>query len=351
MAGQAGGPPPHLNTESMSGLKHQLLEQGRSFSFFQVMRLLRLFISGSSGESHALSGFNESVRIKPSLSLAFPASDVESIQEVGDPDEPRFLITANFLGLYGSASPLPTFYTEDLIDEAAEDESVSRDFIDILNQRLFTLLFECWGKYRQSMQIVEQKSSAHIGRLFCLLGLGEKTLREDIPEAHRLLRYIGLFTQFPRSAVGLKSLLADAFGGSCVEVIPCVEHTARIPQDQTLRLGQSGCRLGHDAYLGDELPDRMGKFRIRLGPLSRDDFKRFSPGTEDFNRLTFLTDFYFVEPLKYDVELILAENQALTVCLGDPKRATLGLDGWVFSTPELGEVRAVFKPQKLFLRD
>jgi type VI secretion system protein ImpH len=315
------------------------------------MRLLRFFISASSGESHAPAGFNQSVRIKPSLSLAFPASDVESIREIGDPDEPRFLITANFLGLYGSASPLPTFYTEDLIDEAAEDESVSRDFIDILNQRLFELLFECWGKYRQSLQIVEQESSAHIGRLFCLLGLGEKTLREDIPEAYRLLRYIGLFTQFPRSALGLKSLLTDAIGGSPVEVISCVEHTARIPEDQTLRLGQSGCRLGNDTYLGDELPDRMGKFRIRLGPLRRDDFKRFSPGTEDFERLAFLTDLYFVEPLEYDVELILAEGEALTVCLGDPKRATLGLDSWVFSTPELGEMQAIFSPQKLFLRD
>lgn len=345
MAGQAGGSPPYLNTESETGLKHQLLEEGRSFSFFQAMRLLRFFISASSGESHAPAGFNESIRIKPSLSLAFPASDVASIQEIGDPDEPRFLITANFLGLYGSASPLPTFYTEDLLDEAAEDESVSRDFTDILNQRLFALLFECWGKYRQSLQIVELKSSAHIGRLFCLLGLGEKAVREDIPEPYRLLRYIGLFTQFPHSAVGLKTLLTDVFGGPAVEVISCVERIARIPQDQTLRLGTTGCRLGDDTYLGDELPDRMGKFRIRLGPLNRDDFKRFSPGTEDFGRLAFFTDLYFVEPLEYDVELILAGGEALTVCLGDPKRATLGLDSWVFSTPELGEVRAVFSPQ------
>ena len=347
MGGKAGGSSPHLNTESRTGLKHQLLQEGRSFSFFQAMRLLRLLTSASSGESYATAGFNESVRIKPNLSLAFPASDVESIRESGDPEQARFLITANFLGLYGSASPLPTFYTEDLIDEAAEDESVSRDFIDILNQRLYALLFECWGKYRQSMQIVEQNSSAHINRLFCLLGLGEKTFRENIPEPYRLLRYIGLFTQFPRSAMGLKTLLTDAFGGPPLEVISCVERTARIPEDQTLRLGATGCRLGDDTYLGDELPDRMGKFRIRLGPLGRDDFRRFSPGTENFGRLTFLTDLYFVEPLEYDVELILAAGEARTVCLGDPNRANLGLDTRVFSTPEMGEVRAIFKPESV----
>lgn len=344
MAGQAGGSPAHLATESGSGLKHQLLEQGRSFSFFQVMRLLRLLTSAASGEAQAPAGLDASIRIRPNLSLAFPASDVANIREVGDPEEARFQITANFLGLYGAASPLPTFYTEDLLDEAAEDESVSRDFTDILNQRLFTLLFECWGKYRPSLQIVEQRSSAHIGRLFCLLGLGEEPFREDMPQPYRLLRYLGLFTQFPHSALGLKTLLTDAFDGPAVEVIPCVERIARIPEDQTLHLGASGCRLGRDSYLGNELPDRMGKFRIRLGPLGREDFKRFSPGSADFDRLAFLTRLYFVEPLEYDVELILAGGEAQTVCLGDPGRATLGLDSWIFSTPERGEVRAVFSP-------
>jgi len=345
MAGQTGGSPPHLNPDPKAGLKLELLKEGHAFSFFQVMRLLRLFARQSSGASKFPSDLSQKIRIKPNLSLAFPASDVERIEESGDRDDPGFLITVNFLGLYGSGSPLPTFYTEDLIDEAAEDESVSRDFIDILNQRLFALLFECWGKYQQYLQVVEQESSANIDRLFCLLGLGEKTFRKDMIEPHRLLRYIGLFTQFPHSALGLKTLLGDAFGATPVEVIPCVERVAKIPQSQTLRLGLSGCRLGADSYLGDELPDRMGKFRIRLGPLKRDDFKRFSPGTEDFERLVFLTDLYFVEPLKYDVELVLAGSEVQTVCLGDPARATLGVDSWIFSAPELGEMRAIFSPQ------
>lgn len=346
MAGKAGGSSPHLNPDPKAGLKQELLREGHAFSFFQVIRLLRLFAMQASGTQKSPSDFSEKLRIRPNLSMAFPASDVESIEQFGDPEDPNFLITANFLGLYGSASPLPTFYTEDLIDESAEDESVSRDFIDILNQRIFSLLFECWSKYRQTLQVVEEKNSAHMERLLCLLGIGEKSFRKDIPEPHRLLRYIGLFTQYPHSALGLKTLLKDALGGTSVEVIPCVERTAKIPESQTLRLAVSGCRLGADSYLGDELPDRMGKFRIRLGPLTRAEFKRFSPGAEDFNRVSFLTDLYFVEPLEYELELILAQGEALGVCLGDPTRATLGVDSWIFSTPEMEETRAVFSPQR-----
>jgi type VI secretion system protein ImpH len=345
MARQARGSSPHLNTERTARLKHQLLEEGHAFSFFQVMRLLRHLILQSSRTRKRPFDFSQTIRIKPNLTLAFPASDVESIQELGDPKDPRFLITANFLGLYGATSPLPTFYTEELIDEAAEDESVSRDFIDILNQRLFALLFECWGKYRQSLKVVEEKNSAYIDRLFCLLGLGEVSFRKDIPQPQRLLRYIGLFTQFPRSSVGLKTLLKDTLRGMPIEIIPCVERIAKIPQSQTLRLAESACRVGMDTYLGDELTDRMGRFRIRLGPLTRSAFRRFSPGSEDFNRVCFLTDMYFVEPFEYELELILAEGEALTACLGDPDRATLGVDAWLFSTPELGEVRALFSPQ------
>jgi type VI secretion system protein ImpH len=346
MAGKAGRSSPHLSADSPASLRRQLLKEGHAFSFFQVVRLLRHLISQSSQTHKPPFDFNKTIRIQPNLTLAFPASDVESVQEVGDPEEPRFLVTANFLGLYGPASPLPTFYTEELIEEAAEDESVSRDFIDILNQRLFALLFECWGKYRQSLKVVEEKSSAYIDRLFCLLGLGEVSFRKDITEPQRLLRYIGLFTQLPHSALGLKTLLNDALGGMPIEVIPCVMRTAKIPRNQTLSLGASAFRLGIDTYLGDELPDRMGRFRIRLGPLTREAFKRFSPGSEDFNRVSFLADLYFVEPLEHELELILAEGEALTARLGDPGRATLGVDTWIFSSPELGEVRAVFSPQR-----
>lgn len=346
MAGQTGGSPPYLNPDKETSLKLELLKEGRAFSFFQVVRLLRLIGLRSSRKPGPSFEFAENLRIRPHLSLAFPSADIESIEESGDDTDPRFLITANFLGLYGSASPLPIFYTEDLIDEESEDESVSRDFIDILNQRLLSLLFECWMKYRQFLQVVEAKNSAHIDRLFCLLGLGDNAFRKDIPEPQRLLRYIGLFTQFPRSGTGLKTLLKDALSGTPVDVIPCVKRIAKIPESQTFHMGVSGCLLGVDSYLGDEIVDRMGKFRIQLGPLTREAFKRLSPGTESFNWFSSLTDLYFIEALEYDVEFILAQAQALTVRLGDVERATLGMDSWVFSFSELGEVRTRFSVKR-----
>jgi len=167
-------------------------------------------------------------------------------------------------------------------------ESVSKDFIDIVNQRLFDLLFQCWAKYRLHLQVVEAKDTDHIERLFCLLGLGSELFRKDIPNAYRLLRYTGLFTQMPRSALGLETLLSDTLNGMKVTVIPCMERKVKIPDDQKMRVGSTIHGLGENSFIGEEIVDRMGKFRIRIGPLNKKQFQEFYPEADTYKNVTFL---------------------------------------------------------------
>ncbi len=330
------------NRGSSSPLKSELLEKAHQFSFYQVMRLLRLFLSGQESERET-SVEEEYLRFRPELSLAFPPSDIAKIEE-NEGGKPRFFITATLLGLYGSSSPLPTFYTEDLLDEAAEDMSVTRDFIDIFNHRLYLLLFRCWVKYRLFLQVIEENHPETLEKLFCLIGLGEEALRRDLPESYSLIRYTGLITQFPKSASGLQTLLHDALGKVPVRIIPCVKRVVKIPLDQRLNLGKSGGRLGVDSFIGEEMDDRMGKFRIQIGPLKSETFHQFLPGNLDHHRLAFLTTFYLLDVFEYDIELILAEQEAKTVSLGESQWSRLGLDTWVFSHDHLDEVKAIFPP-------
>lgn len=327
--------PGRTTTNPAGDVSRDLLFGARSFSFYQAMRLLRHGLrSGKEKDSD--------IRIRPKLALAFPPGDIDRIDRIDNDDQTYFQITATFLGLYGAASPLPTFYTEDLISEQSEDESVSRDFLDIIHQRLYKLVYQGWLKYRQYLQVVEDKNALNLERLYCLVGLGTRALQNEREDNYRLLRYIGLLTQFPRSAMGLKSLLTDALSGLPLTVIPCISRTARIPLDQQCRLGVSGSMMGMDSYMGEEIEDRMGKLGIRIGPLEQADFLRFTPGNEGYERLVSLTAIYLTDPLVLEVELVLAANEAETVCLGDPIRATLGVTTWVFSETTLGEVRTRF---------
>ncbi|MCX8117638.1 MAG: type VI secretion system baseplate subunit TssG [Desulfobacterota bacterium] len=326
---------------SPAALKSDLFEKAHEFSFFQVMRLLRLLLrSGKTGASQE----EQHLRLRPELSLSFPPADVARIEEV-DSERPLYLVTVTLLGLYGASSPLPTFYTEDLLEEASEDLSVTRDFLDILNNRIYHLLHRCWLKYRLFLQVIEEEDQTILEKLFCLIGLGEEALRKDVPDVYSLLRYTGLFTQFPKSASGLRTLLHDAFGRIPVEVIPCVKRVVKLPLDQRCSLGISGCRLGQESYLGEEIEDRMGKFRLSIGPLSSEPYHRLLPGTPDHRRLIFLTRFYLLDAFEFDIELILAAGEARTTSLGGSRWSLLGLDTWLFSHETLGEGRAIFRPQ------
>jgi type VI secretion system protein ImpH len=333
--------------KSALDLKLDLLKQGHEFSFFQALRLLRRCGDATEDPSGDSGGAELDLRIRPDLSLGFPASDVARIEET--PEGPAaFRVTVSFLGLYGASSPLPTFYTEDLIDEQLAESTTTRDFLDIFHQQLYLLLFRCWSRYRQFIKVVEEESPEDLEKLFCLMGLGEPELR-IVPAGgpYGLLRYIGLFTQHPRSAAGLEGLLRDAIGGPQVELIPCLLRKARIPPDQRAVLGESGHRLGEDCFLGNEIDDRMGKFRLRIGPLDADRFDSLLPGKPAHHRVAAMVGLYLTDPLEYDLELVLSGGEAKTACLGGQRWSALGLDTWSFSGDMPSEAGVTFPPQPL----
>lgn len=328
-------------------IRKQLLGEGHRFSFIQAYRFLRnLLRREMSPEAHEHDVVKR-IRVRADLSLAFPETDVISIEELSTYPS-RFLITATFLGLYGTSSPLPTFYTEDLLQEQAQDHSISRDFIDIFNTRLYSLYFRVWSRYRLFFKLVEEIDQATFERLYCILGLGGEKIRQRIENPDGMLRYTGLMTQFPRSAEGLRALLADGLALPGIQIVQCVERMAEIPEEQRFVLGLSGNQLGENAYMGSEISDRRGKFRVRVGPLNSGEFDRFLPDKLEFQTLKNLVRFYLDQPLVWDVEAVLSPDEAVTTHLGESSWSRLGWNTWIFSKGRMPEDTAVrFEEQKI----
>jgi type VI secretion system protein ImpH len=321
------------NGQSSALIKEDLLAHGQRFSFFQALRLLHQLnrLSSKPGST---------VDIKPELSLSFPASDVARIDEL--PEGRGFSLIATFLGLYGVSSPLPAFYTEDLFSDARDDSSVAKDFIDILHRRLYQLLYESWKKYRLFIQVTEDHNHAHLAMLYAISGLSGMPLTEDDEEIYALLRYTSLFGGHPRSALALKTLLADAMRDVPVTIVPCVPRPVKIPPEQQLRLGSDEFVLGKNSFLGKELIDAQSKFRVRLGPLTQQRFRSMLEGGEEQKRLSRLIDRFLTDPLDYDYELIVAEGQTRNTCLGSSEWSRLGLDTVLFTGSFPGELNVVF---------
>ncbi|MDR5805574.1 type VI secretion system baseplate subunit TssG [Caballeronia sp. LZ001] len=317
-----------------SALDDALFEQGERFAYFQAVRLLR--------RRARLAGDDpERLRVRPRLALGFPESDIDQIERDlprrhADLDDdapepaPTPRITANFFGLYGVSSPLPSFYTEDLIEEEREGRSGMREFLDILHYTLYPLLFESWVKYRPHVRVVEEGDTAMLERLYAFVGLHERSMRrDDTPGVSDMLRYAGLFSQRPHSALGLKTLLADAFAPADVHIVNCVESWLPIPDDQRLTLGDGRHALGVECYLGQESRDATNHVRIELRGLPLALFEALQPGRREYERLRFFTRYYLTEPFDVTVLLELRAGLAENARTGGMQWNALGRDTWL----------------------
>ncbi len=324
-----------------------LKETPAAFSFFQAMRLVRFHVENDLGHKSG-DFYSNFLRIRPELSLAFPGTDITALDEIIEQEDDTsdasllYRIEATFLGLYGSSSPLPTFYTEDLMDEASDDISVVRDFIDIVNYPLFPLVIQGWTRFRPVIKVIDEQNERYLEMFFCLLGLGFPELRRKLPHSYELLRYIGLFTQWPRSALGLKTLIADALGTDAVDIEPCIHRRVKIPEDQRLSLGVVNNALGDECYLGEEIDDRLGKFKLVVGPVDEEVYHSCLPQSKNYYWLEELVTLYVSQPLECDLELVLTPEEARHPCLGQEKWGSLGYDCWLYSSDTPADSRAEF---------
>jgi len=293
-----------------------LLDEGHRYAFFQALRLLRLRL----GED----AFAERVRVRPALTLSFPESDMEGI----DYEDGMLRITANFFGLYGVTSPLPTFYTEDLIDEHLAGVSNSRDFLDILHAALYPMLFKAWEKNRIWLAVAERRDGRRLNQLMALLGLHRADGAQPLHGLQGLLPHAGNFNQYPRSALGLQAMVSGLLDGVAVSVEPCVPRTEPIPMTARTRLGDQACELGVDTLLGSRITECAGQADIHIGPMPAGLFHRLLPGGGLFPRVSRAIAHYVEAPVRCVLGLRVAPVDRRPVALGEGWNR-LGLNTWL----------------------
>lgn len=294
------------------------------------MRLLTRLQKQNGGDNQASSEL-PGIRVRPDLTLDYAHSDITEIKK--DSGKNTYSMLTNLLGLYGVTSPLPAYYTEELLDQQWDEEDASREFIDIFHHHLYPILYESWGKYQFTHQAIEQKNDLYWKLLFSLFGLGESIFSQYFENRLTLLPYMGIYTQTPRSAAGLEIILRHYLDTEHVNIIPCVLRKVCIPNDQTNRIGELNHALGSSCYLGTEIEDRTGKMIIQVGPIDGDQFQSFVNDSDKRIMIKKLIEFYLIQPLDYKIELLLESKTLNTTVLGDNLSlnnwSTLGLDTWI----------------------
>jgi type VI secretion system protein ImpH len=321
MGAENGQPDPPVN----SALPAPLRDHPGEFSFFQAIRLLEQLRDSRLGVFNPPS--KEPVELSAHPSLAFPAAEIQSLEESGE-GPPRMAV--NFFGLMGPLGMLPTRYTELIIERTRAGDTALRDFLDIFNHRLISLLYRAWEHYRYPIAF-ERGQDPFTEYLFSFIGLGTPGMRnrQALPD-RALVSFEGLLAQYPRSAQGFRQVLAQYFEVP-VEVLPFAGAWWPLEESSRSRLTDSrspNMQLGAGMVLGAEVWDQQTVVRVRLGPLPLAIYQSFLPGGDAHQPLRSICRFFCGEDVDVEVQLILARKEAPQFSL-DPKGSLPVRLGWV----------------------
>ncbi|MGQ9575804.1 MAG: type VI secretion system baseplate subunit TssG [Thermoguttaceae bacterium] len=346
-------PPSGRNRPSVA---EQLQQEAWRFDFFQAVRLLESIArqQGRQGGDrpepvgHEARPDREVVRFRALASLSFPAGSVAGFRPASDRAEgrgapPELLVAC--MGLFGPSGVLPPHYTCLLIQRIREKDYSLRDFLDLFNHRTLSLFYRAWEKYRFPIGYERAQQQEPPGEdlftqcLYCLIGWGTGGLRGRLAlDDQTLLFYAGFFAHFPRCGLALECILADffqlpvrvnQFQGQWLQL--SIEDQTALPSPQ--QPARPAKRLGEDLVLGQRVWEVQSKFRVRLGPLSYPQFRRFMPSGDALRLLCHLVRSFVGPQLDFDVQPVLRAAEVPWCRLGgdraDPAR--LGWNSWVRS--------------------
>ena len=326
-----------------AGVEESLFADPTSFSFYQAVRLLeRLHLErtrvGTFTDPH-----DESVRFSAFPSIAFPASEIQTLSSSGS-GAPSMAV--NFFGVVGPQGVLPYWYTLLVAEQLRARNPALQSFLDIFQHRIVSHLYRAWAKPRSFVQVERGGRDAITRLLRAIVGLriadGERGDGERADGERRrpildetMLLYSGFFGPHRRSAIALQQLISDYFGVQA-EIEEYVGGWYAVPDESLCRVGESDATtaLGIGTVVGDEVWDPQVRARIRLGPLTRERFAEFLPGGADHHELRELTRLFAGDEYDFELRLVLTHDEVPSCVLGEKDEATaLGWTTWLRTVP------------------
>ena len=346
-------------------LGEEIESEGQRFRFFQAVRLLAL----SSGDEQSKAPIPASLRFSSPLTLGFQASEIASVairrskasaarnteegtgNGSGPPEPPTdepaqggasdsLDLSVAFMGLTGPSGVLPTPYTELFIDRRTQyRDRTGHAFLDMFTHRAVSLFYQAWRKHRFYLPYEAGNPDGFSRNLLDIVGVGLGHLQQRLAASGKgipdqfLIHYAGLLTQKPIPAINIAALVRGFFAvEACVESF--VGQWMTLPPNEQSALDGRPCLLGQNTFVGERLWDRQNKIRLKLGPLSHDQFAGFLPGQPGLLALRELVQFCVGLSIDCDVTLILERGEIPAPVLGTALEGPrLGYSAWLNSKP------------------
>jgi type VI secretion system protein ImpH len=321
----------------------RLLAAPYRYQFAQLLNILVRMLR-QQGIPYA-QAFSQVLRFRNSLSLAFPASEVENLQvEPGDAAGtprsalPRIHITPTFIGLLGASGTLPLHDTERAAAKASlgADESW-KPFIDLFSNRAVGLFYEAWGKYRVEHGLNTRAQDDLLPLLSALGGLRQASFGPARPYASVPAEvagfYAGLLRTRPVAASTVERVLSAYFSVP-VHLEEFVGAWDPLPATLRSTIGVTAPTIGFGATLGARVWRNDLRVRLHIGPLDEETAKAFLPNGRSHAALKEMVSLFAVPSIQYEVRLLLDKPclKPLTLASKGPDRKRLGLNSFLTVT-------------------
>jgi type VI secretion system protein ImpH len=319
------------------GLADEMGDDGCSFNFFQAVMLLQRLREDLRPVGRFSNPHEEAVHFRANQRLAFPASQIQTID--CPPDIPAAM-TVNFMGLTGPMGVLPYSYCELMLERLSAKDTRLQSFFGMFDHRLISFFFRAWQKSRFPATYALEDQDWFTRHMLDLVGLGTRGLqdRQDFPD-EGLLHYASMIGMQARSAIALEQIIADYFEVQ-VEIEQFIGSWYPLEQATQCCMGNRDSHseeLGSGAVVGDEVFNRQSKVRIKVGPLSLLRYSDFLPQGESYKAIKSLVQFFSNDEVDFELQLILdrCEAPACEIDLDAAQPPRLGWTTWLKSVPLL----------------
>lgn len=157
----------------------------------------------------------------------------------------------------------------------------------------------------------------------------------------KMLAYAGILATPGRSPDVVSNLVSHCFDLADVSIENWQLRKVAVEPAQQNRLGVRNPKrktagyvpgrsvIGVNFTLGARVPDRSGKFLLRIGNLTMARYLSFLPEGENHQALIMFVSFLLRDQFAWDLQLSLAPDQAKGMRLGDRSRSCIGRTAFI----------------------
>lgn len=271
---------------------------------------------------------DEPVRLSQNPSLGFQASSLSGLEETGTTH--AFRLFCNCMGLLGSNGPLPIHYTEHALQRAAHhNDPTFREFVDLFNHRMLSLFYRAIADSDPAINLDRDDDNRYADFVASIGGFlpDAARSRDSLPAATRF-NFAGWLGARTRCPEGLIAIVGGYFDLPC-DITEFVGGWLKMPEESLIRLGskEANCHLGVSTYAGRRVWSSSHKIRIKLGPMTWQEYRAFAPGEVNNIALQELVLSYLGDEIDWELQLELKAGEARPLALNSQFR--LGFNGWL----------------------